>query len=44
MGFTYESLDQYILTGKAPEALKKRIEAMKANSAHKTTTPAIPEF
>lgn len=44
MGFSYEALDKYILTGSAPEALKKRIEAMKDNSAHKTTTPAIPEF
>jgi NAD+ synthase len=44
MGFSYEALDEYILTGKAPEALKKRIETMRANSAHKTTTPAIPEF
>jgi NAD+ synthase len=44
MGFTYEALDNYILTGKAPEALRKRIEAMRASSAHKCTTPPIPEF
>jgi NAD+ synthase len=44
MGFTYEALDNYILTGKAPQELKKRIEAMKAASAHKCTTPPIPEF
>ncbi len=44
MGFTYEALDNYILTGKAPEELKKRIEAMHAASAHKCTTPPIPDF
>jgi NAD+ synthase len=44
MGFTYEVLDNYILTGKAPETLKKRIEAMKAASAHKCATPPIPQF
>jgi NAD+ synthase len=44
MGFTYEALDDYILTGKAPEELKKRIEVMHAASAHKCTTPPIPPF
>ena len=44
MGFTYEGLDNYILTGKGPEELKKRIEGMKATSAHKCTTPPIPGF
>lgn len=44
MGFTYEALDKYILTGKAPEELKRRIEALRAASAHKTTTPPMPEF
>ncbi len=44
MGFTYEALDNYILTGKAPEELKKRIEGMRAASAHKCTTPPIPPF
>jgi len=44
MGFTYEALDDYILTGKAPEELKKRIEGMRAASTHKCTTPPIPDF
>jgi NAD+ synthase len=44
MGFSYEALDNYILTGKAPEELKKRIEGMRAGSAHKCTTPPIPPF
>jgi NAD+ synthase len=44
MGFTYEALDNYILTGKAPEALKKRIEELRASGAHKSTTPPVPPF
>ena len=44
MGFTYEALDRYILTGSAPEELKKRIEALKAAGAHKRTAPPIPQF
>jgi NAD+ synthase len=44
MGFTYETLDNYILTGKAPDELKKRIEGMHTSSSHKCTTPPIPEF
>jgi len=44
MGFTYEALDRYILTGSAPEELKKRIEALKAAGAHKRTAPPIPPF
>jgi NAD+ synthase len=44
MGFTYEALDTYILTGKAPEELKKRIEVMHSSAAHKCTTPPIPPF
>ncbi len=44
MGFTYEALDDYILTGRAPDELKKRIEGMRAASTHKSTTPPIPDF
>jgi NAD+ synthase len=44
MGLTYEALDTYILTGKAPEELKKRIEELRAASTHKTTTPPRPDF
>jgi hypothetical protein len=44
MGFNYEALDDYILTGRAPEALKKRIEKMRAASTHKSTTPPVPDF
>jgi NAD+ synthase len=44
MGFTYEALDSYILTGKAPEEVKKRIEQMHNASAHKCATPPVPDF
>jgi NAD+ synthase len=44
MGFTYEALDEYILTSRAPEELKNRIEGMRAASTHKCTTPPIPDF
>jgi NAD+ synthase len=44
MGFTYEALDNYILTGKAPDELKKLIEGMRASSAHKCATPPVPLF
>jgi len=44
MGFTYEALDDYILTGNVPEALKKRIDDMHTGSAHKCDTPPVPEF
>ncbi len=44
MGFTYESIDDYILTGNAPEELKKRIDAMKSATGHKRTMPPTPPF
>ncbi len=43
MGLTYEVLDNYILTGKAPEDLKKTLETRKAASEHKRISPPIPE-
>ncbi|MCJ7604571.1 MAG: NAD(+) synthase, partial [Dehalococcoidales bacterium] len=44
MGFTYEALDRYILTGEAPEELKVVFEAKKHAGAHKGETPPIPRF
>lgn len=43
MGFSYDALDNYILTGKAPADLKKRIDGMNARSAHKRTAAPIPD-
>ncbi len=44
MGFSYEALDRYILTGDVPEELKRKIETMKAASAHKRAVPPIAEI
>jgi NAD+ synthase len=44
IGFSYEALDRYILTGDAPEELKRKIEAMKAAAAHKCVMPPTPPF
>jgi len=44
MGLSYEELDNYILTGQAPEQVRARIESMNAASAHKRSLPPIPEF
>jgi len=44
MGITYEELDRYLLTGAAPEGIKKKVDAMMARSAHKRATPPIPPF
>jgi NAD+ synthase len=42
MGLTYEVLDNYILTGNAPDDLKKTLEARKNASFHKRETPRTP--
>lgn len=44
MGFSYEALDRYLLTGEAPDGLRARIEAMIAASRHKRALPPIAEF
>ncbi len=44
MGITYEELDRYLITGEAAEAVKKKVDAMVAGSAHKRAIPAIPPF
>ncbi len=44
MGFTYEALDNYILTGKAPADIKKRIDSMNKRSAHKRVAAPIPDL
>jgi NAD+ synthase len=44
MGLTYDQLDTYFTTGKAPEAVKRKIEERMARSAHKRATPPIPPF
>ena len=41
MGVTYEVLDNYILTGEAPEELRKTLEARQAASRHKCLMPPV---
>ncbi len=41
MGLTYEELDAYLLTGEASTAVKVRVDAMNAASAHKRALPPI---
>lgn len=42
LGFSYEELDQYLVTGKAPSELKKRLEARIRANAHKRLPPPVP--
>jgi NAD+ synthase len=42
MGITYKELDLYLTTGKAPDSIKNRIDAMITNSEHKRALPPIP--
>jgi NAD+ synthase len=44
MGLTYDQLDAYFTTGKAPEAVRRKIEERIARNAHKRATPPIPPF
>ena len=41
MGLTYEELDAYLLTSEASPAVKAKVDAMNAASAHKRTLPRI---
>jgi len=44
MGLTYDQLDAYFTTAKAPDAVKRKIEDRIARNAHKRATPPIPPF
>ena len=44
MGLSYDELDRYLVTGEAPDELKKRIESMIAASSHKRLPPPIADF
>lgn len=41
MGMTYEDLDNYIMTGEAPEDVKEKIERLNKLSAHKRRLPLM---
>nr|WP_282434527.1 NAD(+) synthase [Desulfotomaculum copahuensis] len=44
LGVTYREMDEYILTGKADERVRKVVERLAANNAHKNQMPALPPF
>ena len=44
LGFSYEKLDSYLLTGRATDDIRIRIEAMMASCKHKRQPPPVPEF
>jgi NAD+ synthase len=43
LGFSYEELDRYLLTGEASGDLKKNLEAGAAVSTHKRLPPPVPD-
>ncbi|SDL19100.1 NAD(+) synthase [Halarsenatibacter silvermanii] len=42
MGFSYKTLDRYILTGEAEPELEERIKKMKDSTRHKIEPPPVP--
>jgi NAD+ synthase len=44
MGLTYDQLDTYFTTAKAPDAVRRKIEGRIARNAHKRTVPPLPPF
>jgi len=44
LGFSYEELDRYLITGEANDELKKKIETMIANNYHKRQPPPVARF
>ena len=44
MGLTYEQLDAYFTTGRAPDEVRRKIEERIARNAHKRTVPPLPPF
>ncbi len=44
LGFSYEELDQYLVTGEASKELREKIESMIAASSHKRLPPPVASF
>jgi NAD+ synthase len=44
LGFSYEQLDRYLITGKANAKLKKKTESMIATNSHKHQPPPVAKF
>jgi len=44
LGLSYEEIDHYLLTGKASDEVRKKIEARMVTSHHKRQPPVLPDF
>ena len=44
LGFSYDELDRYVLTGEAPDRIREKIRAMVATAGHKHAPPPSPDF
>lgn len=44
LGFTYEELDRYLLTGEASSSVREKIQLLCAKNRHKLKTPPMPEL
>jgi len=44
LGFSYDELDRYLITGDAPENIKQKIESMIVRNSHKRNPPPVPDF
>lgn len=44
LGFSYDELDHYLLTGEASDKIREKIESMKTAGSHKRLLPPIPAF
>ncbi len=44
LGFSYDELDRYLVTGEASNEVRERIESMTAASAHKRLPASVPNF
>ena len=44
LGFGYDALDRYLVTGEATDGIRKKIESMMKAGGHKRLPPPIPSF
>ena len=44
LGLSYDQLDCYLTTSKAPDSIKQKIELMITKSNHKRNPPPVPDF
>jgi len=44
LGFSYDELDRYLVSGQASDKVRGRIESMMATGSHKRLPPTVPTF